>query len=261
MLLALNPPSIDIVHGRASAKASLPKIQSPYHDTGPAISMTAILLMDAKTHARRYNSPSSPELRQRYIRLLILLRRPKPPLHLRQMLMYIPLPNHTTLPTRPRAQPTPNRPTPEILLTLLPTNLLHLPQHPNLLMHLPPIKHERSVRVRLQFAGLARGVVRVEDEAFVVELFEEDDAGGGDPGGGGGGEGHGFGFVDFGGEGGEPGAELVEGVGGDGLGGEHVRGLVGFVVDDLDLVGVGVDVFRLCICCWYGVHGSETEEM
>lgn len=57
---------------------------------------------------------------------------------------------------------------------------------------------------------------------------------------------------------GEPCTELIEWVGRDSAGGKHFRGSVCLVGDNLDLVGVGVQIF---LGGGYGVHLGEFEEM
>lgn len=108
-------------------------------------------------------------------------------------------------------------------------------------MHFWPVEREGCDGVLGEFAGLARGVVGEEDEPAGVDLFEEDEAGGGDGRGCCGGEGHRFWFVDDALGFGEPELELGDWGGGYGGGGEGSASVVLAVREHANFgVGVGV---------------------
>lgn len=222
---------------REGEKAFQPRTR-PRWNQGSARRFAARSASDGRRRGvlRRDDPPASPELRQRDITIRIVLLDAEALLDVLDVAMQLVLADDGALPARPGADAAAEGAAAEIGLALLPGELLDVAEDADLFVDLAPVEGEGGARVLCELARLARGVVGVEDEAAVVELLEEDDAGGGDARGGRGGEGHGLGLVDLALHGREPGAELVERARGDGGGGEVVGGDVLLVCEDLDLV-------------------------
>ncbi len=182
-----------------------------------------------KLHHLRHNPQPTPESRHRYLLLSL-----KPLLHLpHPSLQHFPppilLPQHTTLLTSPRPNPTAPRPQIKIRLTILLTQPLHPPFNPHLPLNLMPPKRQTRARIAPHIARFPRRrPIAVDDETAGVEFFEVDVAGGdGARGEMAGGETDCFGLVDEGGGGvGEPGVELGEGGWGELDAGEGVFGVL-----------------------------------
>ena len=98
------------------------------------------------------------------------------------------------LSTCPCSELAAQRPTVEVLATLLFRDLLDLSDDPDGAVDLAPVKGESGVRVGEELLGLSGGVVCEKDEAVGIELLEEDHAYGRDGVGGGGCERDGFWF-------------------------------------------------------------------
>lgn len=121
---------------------------------------------DRKAHSQRHYPPPTPVFRTFHLLPL------EPPLHLLRPFFQSSLLDHSTLLTRPCPYSTSQRPTVEILNTILPTDFLHPPYSPYTPTDLPPIQRYRSIRVRSQFSRFARIVIREKEETPLIDRFE-----------------------------------------------------------------------------------------
>src|SRR5260370_21845918 len=86
--------------------------------------------------------------------------------------------NHCALLRCPCTELRASGPAMKIFLGFLARSFFNLSLDPNLSLHFHPIHHQRSVRIFLELATFGAGVIREENEAALIEILEQDNAGG-----------------------------------------------------------------------------------
>jgi len=136
--------------------------------------MEAILAVLPELNPVRQEAIPAPEWRQRNLAAVVLSLEPA-----HSLLEDVPTLDLLALARRPGAKLTAARTCPEVLRRLLLAYALDAAFDANLPSQGMPVEHERSLRVSLELATFPALVVRVEDEAVLVDAMQEDDPGGG----------------------------------------------------------------------------------